>query len=77
MQRRLLNWYRRHGRAKLPWRVGRSPYRTLISEFMLAQTQVDRVVPKFEAFIERFPDLPTLSDATVRRRVARLARTGL
>ena len=65
MQRRLLNWYRRHGRAKLPWRVGRSPYRTLISEFMLAQTQVDRVVPKFEAFIERFPDLPALSDATV------------
>jgi len=63
-QRRLLNWYRRHGRAKLPWRAGRSPYRTLISEFMLAQTQVDRVVPKFEAFIERFPDLQGLADAT-------------
>ena len=64
LQRRLLSWYRRHGRAKLPWRAGRSPYRTLISEFMLAQTQVDRVVPKFEAFVERFPDLPALADAT-------------
>jgi A/G-specific adenine glycosylase len=64
LQRRLLSWYRRHGRAKLPWRSARSPYRTLISEFMLAQTQVDRVVPKFEAFIERFPDLPALAGAT-------------
>jgi A/G-specific adenine glycosylase len=63
-QRRLLSWYRRHGRATLPWRRNRTPYRTLVSEFMLVQTQVDRVVPKFEAFLDRFPDLPALAGAT-------------
>jgi A/G-specific adenine glycosylase len=64
LQHRLLTWYRRHGRATLPWRSSRSPYRTLVSEFMLAQTQVDRVVPKFEAFMLSFPDLPALANAT-------------
>ena len=62
--RRLLRWYRRHGRASLPWRTVRSPYRTLVSEFMLAQTQVERVVPKFQAFIARFPDFFALARAT-------------
>jgi len=65
MQRRLLGWYRRHGRAALPWRTERSPYRTVVSEFMLAQTQVDRVVPKFEAFVKRFPDFASLSRASL------------
>jgi A/G-specific adenine glycosylase len=65
MQRRLLRWYRGHGRAALPWRTERSPYRTVVSEFMLAQTQVDRVVPKFEAFVERFPDFAALSRASL------------
>lgn len=63
-QRRLLAWYERHGRAALPWRTERSPYRTLVSEFMLAQTQVDRVVPKFEAFVRRFPDFASLARAS-------------
>jgi len=63
-QRRLLRWYERHGRARLPWRVRRGPYRTVVSEFMLAQTQVDRVVPKFEAFVERFPDFAALARAS-------------
>ncbi len=63
--RRLLNWYRRHGRAGLPWRTGRDPYRTVVSEFMLAQTQVDRVVPKFEAFVARFPGFAALARASV------------
>ncbi|MGA8576979.1 MAG: hypothetical protein WB609_15005 [Candidatus Cybelea sp.] len=62
--RRLLNWYRRHGRANLPWRTGRDPYRTVVSEFMLAQTQVDRVVPKFEGFVARFPDFSALARAS-------------
>lgn len=62
--RRLLSWYRRHGRAALPWRTGRDPYRTVVSEFMLAQTQVDRVVPKFEAFVERFPGFSALAKAS-------------
>ena len=65
IQRSLLRWYGRHGRAALPWRTERSPYRTVISEFMLAQTQVDRVVPKFEAFVKRFPDFATLSQASL------------
>lgn len=61
IRRSLLRWYGRHGRATLPWRTERSPYRTVVSEFMLAQTQVDRVVPKFEAFVKRFPDFAALS----------------
>jgi A/G-specific adenine glycosylase len=59
----LLNWYERHGRAHLPWRVERDPYYTLVSEFMLQQTQVDRVVPKFQAFVKRFPDIGSLAPA--------------
>jgi len=64
IQRRLLGWYRRHGRATLPWRVERSPYRTIVSEFMLAQTQVDRVAPAFEAFVARFADFQMLARAS-------------
>jgi A/G-specific adenine glycosylase len=61
IQKSLAAWYRLHGRAALPWRVTRDPYFTLVSEFMLQQTQVDRVVPKFEAFVARFPDFRTLA----------------
>jgi A/G-specific adenine glycosylase len=50
----LLTWYARHGRSGLPWRTRRSPYRTLVSEFMLAQTQAERVAAAFEAFVGRF-----------------------
>ena len=64
MQLRLLRWYRRLGRAGLRWRVVRNPSRTVVSEFMLAQTQVERVVPKFEAFLERFPDFRALAGAS-------------
>ncbi|MGA8097900.1 MAG: hypothetical protein WB810_04470 [Candidatus Cybelea sp.] len=63
-QRRLLHWYRRHGRSELPWRTTRDPYRTVVSEFMLAQTQVERVVPKFETFVARFPGFASLARAT-------------
>ena len=63
-QRRLLRWYRRHGRSTLPWRTTRDPYRTVVSEFMLAQTQVERVVPKFEAFVERFPNFRALAESS-------------
>jgi A/G-specific adenine glycosylase len=64
VHKELLEWYARHGRSKLPWRVVRNPYYTLVSEFMLQQTQVDRVVPKFEAFVARFPDIPALARAS-------------
>ncbi len=64
LQKRLLAWYAANGRADLPWRVKRDPYYTVISEFMLQQTQVDRVVPKFVTFVRRFPDFRTLAAAT-------------
>lgn len=64
IQSLLLGWYERHGRAHLPWRTTRDPYRILVSEFMLQQTQVDRVLPKYEAFISRLPDFASLAAAS-------------
>ena len=49
----------------MPWREDTRPYYVLVSEIMLQQTQVDRVVPKFEAFIDRFPDEATLAKASL------------
>ena len=63
-QRRLLAWYRRYGRD-LPWRRTREPYRVLLSEIMLQQTQVDRVLPKYEQFLERYPTMEALAEAPV------------
>ena len=61
-QQRLLDWYAA-GHRDLPWRHTRDPYCILVSEIMLQQTQADRVVPKYLAFIERFPTLHALADA--------------
>ncbi|HXG03035.1 MAG TPA: A/G-specific adenine glycosylase [Candidatus Binatia bacterium] len=63
-QRRLLAWYARHGRD-LPWRRTRDPYRVLVSEVMLQQTQVERVVPKYREFLRRYPTLADLAAAHV------------
>ena len=60
----LLDWYAAFGRERLPWRAVRDPYYTLVSEFMLQQTQVDRVVPKFEAFVAAFPTIAALAAAS-------------
>lgn len=49
----------------MPWRVDTDPYYVLVSELMLQQTQVDRVVPKFNAFIAQFPDIKTLATASL------------
>lgn len=59
----LLDWYRVHGRAHLPWRQTRDPYRIVVSEFMLQQTQVERVIPLYAAFVARWPDLGALAAA--------------
>jgi A/G-specific adenine glycosylase len=59
---RLLVWYRRHGR-ELPWRTTGDPYHILVSEVMLQQTQVDRVLPKYYEWLARFPSLAALADA--------------
>jgi A/G-specific adenine glycosylase len=64
-QRRLLTWYRRH-RRDLPWRRTRDPYRILVSEIMLQQTQVERVVPKYEEWLGKYPSLESLARASLR-----------
>jgi len=61
-RRRLLAWYRRDGRD-LPWRRTRDPYRILVSEVMLQQTQVSRVVPAYGRFLCRFPSVRALARA--------------
>ena len=61
-QQALLDWYRANARD-LPWRRTRDPYRILVSEIMLQQTQVDRVIPKYHAFLKQFPTLEALADA--------------
>ncbi|HEY7624288.1 MAG TPA: A/G-specific adenine glycosylase, partial [Candidatus Limnocylindria bacterium] len=53
---RVLRWYRRSGRD-LPWRRTRDPYRVLVSEVMLQQTQVSRVLPAYASFLRQFPTL--------------------
>ena len=58
----LLRWYAAEGRD-LPWRRTRDPYRILVSEVMLQQTQVARVVPRYEAWVERWPDAASLAAA--------------
>ncbi len=58
----LLDWYREH-RRDLPWRRTRNPYAIWISEAMLQQTRVETVVPYYERFLKRFPDVQTLADA--------------
>jgi len=63
-QRRLLAWYARHGRD-LPWRRTREPYRVLVAEIMLQQTQVDRVIPKYRQFLNHYPTLRRLAAADV------------
>ena len=58
----LLDWFAGHGRD-LPWRHTRDPYKVMVSEIMLQQTQVDRVMPKYQAFLEIFPGLAALAAA--------------
>ena len=61
-RQRLLTWYRRHGRD-LPWRKTDDPYHILVSEIMLQQTQVDRVVPKYVEWLEKYPTMTALAGA--------------
>ncbi len=62
VRRALLAWYRRH-RRDLPWRRTRDPYAIWISETMLQQTRVETVIPYYERFLTRFPDVQALADA--------------
>jgi A/G-specific adenine glycosylase len=62
--RKLVLWQRRHGRHGLPWQRTRDPYRVWLSEIMLQQTQVAAVVPYYERFLARFPDVGALAAAS-------------
>jgi A/G-specific adenine glycosylase len=64
--RDLQRWFRKHGRD-LPWRGTRDPYRVLVSEAMLQQTQVSRVLDYYERFLQRFPTMKVLAGAPARR----------
>src|SRR5215813_5278567 len=61
-RRRLLGWYARHQRS-LPWRGTRDPYAVLVSEFMLQQTQVARVMGHYPRFLRSYPNLEDLAAA--------------
>jgi A/G-specific adenine glycosylase len=59
----LLRWFDQHGRKSLPWQQDPTPYRVWVSEVMLQQTQVATVIPYFERFMGRFPDVQSLAAA--------------
>jgi len=63
VEQALLAWFDAHG-ADLPWRRTRDPYAILVSEVMLQQTQVSRVVPRYQAWLERWPDVYALAAAS-------------
>lgn len=63
LQDAVLAWFAAHGRD-LPWRRTRDPYAILVAETMLQQTQVDRVIPRWERFLARFPTIATLAAAS-------------
>jgi A/G-specific adenine glycosylase len=61
----ICGYYREHGR-NLPWRSTTDPYHILVSEIMLQQTQVERVIEKYQAFVDLFPGFEALAQATLR-----------
>src|SRR5579872_382769 len=63
-QKKILTWFDQHGRKTLPWQIDKTPYRVWVSEVMLQQTQVNTVIPYFERFMQRFPTIETLANAT-------------
>jgi A/G-specific adenine glycosylase len=58
-------FYTEHGRHTLPWRKTHNPYRILVSEIMLQQTQVERVIPKYQNFLKLFPTVEVLAAASL------------
>ncbi|WP_292368155.1 A/G-specific adenine glycosylase [Methanoregula sp. UBA64] len=62
-KKQVLAFYKKHGRHDMPWRHTKDPYRILVSEIMLQQTQVGRVTEKYPEFLAAFPDFPALARA--------------
>src|SRR5712692_10281981 len=75
LRRRILSWYRKQKRD-LPWRKSRDPYRIWISEIMLQQTRVAAVIPYYERFLARFPDVLALAAAPEQELLAAWAGLG-
>ncbi len=65
-QEKVIEWWSNNAR-ELPWRKHPTPYHVLVSEMMLQQTQVSRVVPKYTEFLKEFPDLKALAEADTKR----------
>ncbi|MCF2137586.1 MAG: Fe-S cluster assembly protein HesB [Candidatus Thorarchaeota archaeon] len=65
-QQEIMDWWRNNARD-LPWRREPTPYHVLVSEIMLQQTQVSRVIPKYHQFLNEFPTIPELARADTRR----------
>jgi A/G-specific adenine glycosylase len=63
VQKIVWDYYKKHGRHSLPWRKTTNPYRILVSEVMLQQTQVTRVLPKYKSFLKKFPNFTSLAHA--------------
>jgi A/G-specific adenine glycosylase len=74
-QERLLHWYGRHKR-ELPWRSNPAPYRVWVSEIMLQQTQAKTVLPYYDRFFKRFPDIQSLARASEQEVLALWAGLG-
>ena len=75
ISRLLLAWYR-SGNRDLPWRAVSDPYRIWVSEIMLQQTRVQAVIPYYERFLRRFPDVKALAAASVDEVLARWSGLG-
>jgi A/G-specific adenine glycosylase len=63
-QKAILDWFDEHGRTNLPWQQDITPYRVWVSEIMLQQTQVSTVIPYYLRFMDSFPTVQTLAEAT-------------
>jgi A/G-specific adenine glycosylase len=62
--RKIIEWQRHHGRHHLPWQANSDPYCIWVSEIMLQQTQVGTVIPYYQRFMARFPDIARLAGAS-------------
>src|SRR3989344_3329374 len=72
----VLKHWKKNGRHKLPWRKTKDPYKILVAEIMLQQTQVSRVLEKYKEFLKVFPTAHTCKSATFRR-AASVERDGI
>ncbi len=75
-RKKVYGHYHASGRD-LPWRKTRNPYRVLVSEIMLQQTQVERVIGKYREFLAAFPDFAALAQAPLPKLLVTLVRPGL